>query len=107
MAISTSASDKAGSSARKVRRIEVLPGPPVADPRAVEAMLTSCRLGEGGLDHALLGEVAAREVGDDAPVAEHIDVVAMLELVHFRRVPEECPSALGLGPNHIVDLDLG
>ena len=35
---------------------------------------------------------AAREIGHDHAVAEHIDAVAVTEFVHFGRVPEEGPA---------------
>ena len=42
---------------------------------------------ERGLDHTLFGQLATAKIGDNAAVAENVDVVAMRELIHFGRVP--------------------
>ena len=49
---------------------------------------------EGGLDDLLLRQLVAAEIGDDAAVAEDIDVVAIVQLFGFGRVPEECAARL-------------
>ncbi len=57
----------------------------------------------------LLGQSSSlpRQVGDDRALAEDVDVVAELQLVHLGRVPDEGPAGLGLGADHAVDLLLG
>ena len=47
------------------------------------------------------------EIGDDAAVAEHVDVVAVLELVDLGRVPEEGAALGRLLADEVVDLELG
>ena len=64
-------------------------------------------LAEGGLQHLLLGQVGARDVGDDLAVAHHVDVVAVVQLFDLGGVPDEGAPRLRLGADQLVDLQLG
>src|SRR6185503_16157713 len=65
-----------------------------------------CRLGEGGLDHAFLGEFVASQVGDHTSIAEHIDAVAVAQLFGLGRVPQEGATTGGLPSDQLINLDL-
>src|SRR6185295_1740204 len=101
-----SASDNAGSSALSMRRRAA----PLRGVRLVasdgSASLISCAR-EGGLDDLLLRQLAAAEIGDDAAVAEDVDVIAVIELLRFGGVPQERPAGASLGADEVVDLELG
>src|SRR6478672_8640605 len=64
-------------------------------------------LGEGRLDHLLLSELAAIQLCDDAAVAEHIDVVAIVQLFRFGGVPQEGTTGSGFRPDQFIDFELG
>src|SRR6185437_14744417 len=50
-------------------------------------------LAEGGADHPLLAERAARDLVGDAAAIEDVDAVAIDELVVLRGVPDEAAAA--------------
>src|SRR5690242_15833490 len=108
MAASTNASDSAGSSPRS-RRARA------SAPRSAEllaavsrlAAVISGRVAEGGLDDLLFGQFVATQIGDDAAVLEDIDMVAIVEFLGFRGVPEEGAAAASLLAHEVVDFQLG
>src|SRR5689334_5108998 len=112
MAITINASDTAGSAARNARRGEAINGrragamaaavisgfaQTVVGEEFAHPPRASRDLLERGLDHLFLAELAASEIGDYAAVAEDVDVVAILQFVDFRRVPEEGAAVTRLG----------
>src|SRR5262245_45653738 len=118
MAITISASDSAGSAARIARRGEAISGGRAGAATGTEVMREGPMPGafdargsrdllERRLDHLLLAEFAATDIGDDAAVAEDVDVIAVLQFVHLGRVPEEGAALAGFGTDQLVDLELG
>ena len=90
MAIRISASDRAGSSARSARR-GVDPGEDRQPARCRERTRGHAHATSWNDDWITFSsrQLAAAEVGDDAAVAEDVDVVAVLQLFDLGRVPEE------------------
>src|SRR6185312_15064753 len=64
-------------------------------------------LAEGGADHPLLADRAARDLVGNAAAIEDVDAVAIDELVVLGRVPDEAAAALRLAPDMLVELALG
>src|ERR1700761_3100456 len=93
MAPNTSARDSAGSSSRTRR----------ADRRRA----ISAGLPEGGVDLLFLGDLLARQLGDDGAVAEHIDAVAMHQFIGLGRVPEEGAPRARLAADQVINLLAG
>src|SRR5258707_11049157 len=90
IAMSTSASDNAGSRLRSMRaRAAAARAEGLLGPLSMEAAVMSGRVAERGLDDLFLRQFVAAQIGDDAAVLEDIDVVAIVELFGFRGVPEE------------------
>src|SRR4051794_7417759 len=108
IASNTSARDSAGSRPRNSRaRAAALRAADPLKPLSIGVAVISGRIAEGGLDDLLFGQLVARQIGHDAAVLEDIDVVAIVELFGFGRVPEEGASAARLLAHEIVDLQLG
>src|SRR5512134_1446039 len=99
MAMITTASETTGRSERSTRGS-------MPRMRPWRAPATLRVVPEGGVQDLLLGQLIPRQVGHDGPLAEHIDVVAVLELVCLGRVPEERAAAGGLLADEAVDFAL-
>src|SRR3954462_4613580 len=108
MPASTSASDRAGSNARRSRGMLRAPRTgkaPFAD--ALRELMISARFRKRGLDDFLFGQLVAGEVSNDCAVAKHVDVVALLQFVGLGGVPKKSAAAVRLLPDQIIDRALG
>src|SRR3954453_11612449 len=101
----TNTSEMAGSIARNRRRTGHFTAAGDAGPAGVGAALISGRLLERGLDDPLLSKFAVGQVGDNAAIAENIDMVAVPQFIEVRRVPEKCSSGLRLLMDEVVDFE--
>src|SRR3954454_2895287 len=78
-----------------------------AERRAGTASSAIATLPEGRGQDAPRGDLVALQAGGGPPLAEHVDPVAVVELLELGRVPDEAAAALRLGADHAVDLLLG
>src|SRR6476659_5757821 len=107
MAANTSASESAGSQARISRARAVAPCAALRALRAGMAAAFSVDIAERRLDDSFLRHLLTLEGRDDAAVAEHVDAVAVVELVELGRVPEESAALGRLVAQQVVHLALG
>src|SRR3954466_16312828 len=78
-----------------------------AERRAGTASSAIATLPEGRGQDAPRGDLLALETGGGPPLAEHVDPVAVVELLELGRVPDEAAAAPRPGADHAVDSLLG